>query len=592
MRARLVRLRFAFAGISFSALSLAHAAGTLDPTFANGPTLVGDITGPSIAVSPDGRIAIAGTHLSWHDGRLIPDGKIAVFDNAGQLHATFGKSGVVGLAPSAEPSIHSADAVTFDALGRVLVSGARLSSTHGAYSVRLRADGHESATYANGSPGLSPPSRLGGAFTLAIDHESRILVGGTTAFQGSALNASPIGADSPVLARLNPDGTLDTSFGIGGQVVFAHPGSVRAVVEDEQNGLVVVSGGSNQLVAMRLSESGTVDTGFGVSGQTGMPNTLAAAGDAEGRTLAVIINYDPPYTRVVRLVNGILDGTFGSGGEVKLPEAGFNSIAVAPDGSVFVGTADRGVDKATLRIVRVRNDGVIDLGYGYRGEAAVSFDYEVGGGSDFPTLAVDREGRLVVAVVRYGADQSSGFRDTRLMLYRFTSASTPAPDTATAIEYHHASFDHYFVTTNADEIAKIDAGVIAGWTRTGESFTVQTRSRGDAMPVCRFFTGATFAPRSSHFYTPYPSECDTVDAGPAWEFEKLAFFLTLPVGAGQGNGSCPSGTVALFRAFNAMRGGAPNHRYTTRASTLDAMIAQGWFMEGEANTRVFACVPQ
>jgi hypothetical protein len=38
-------------------------------------------------------------------------------------------------------------------------------------------------------------------------------------------------------------------------------------------------------------------------------------------------------------------------------------------------------------------------------------------------------------------------------------------------------------------------------------------------------------------------------------------------------------------------GGAPNHRYTADAATLDAMIASGWLMEGEANTRVFACVP-
>ena len=37
--------------------------------------------------------------------------------------------------------------------------------------------------------------------------------------------------------------------------------------------------------------------------------------------------------------------------------------------------------------------------------------------------------------------------------------------------------------------------------------------------------------------------------------------------------------------------GAPNHRYTTDPATLGTMIAQGWIMEGEAATRVFACVP-
>ena len=37
--------------------------------------------------------------------------------------------------------------------------------------------------------------------------------------------------------------------------------------------------------------------------------------------------------------------------------------------------------------------------------------------------------------------------------------------------------------------------------------------------------------------------------------------------------------------------GAPNHRYMIDPRVLDAMIAQGWTMEGEAATRVFACVP-
>src|SRR5262249_13669291 len=38
---------------------------------------------------------------------------------------------------------------------------------------------------------------------------------------------------------------------------------------------------------------------------------------------------------------------------------------------------------------------------------------------------------------------------------------------AAAIEYHHADFDHYFVTAIADEITKLDNGTFAGWTRTG-----------------------------------------------------------------------------------------------------------------------------
>ena len=108
--------------------------------------------------------------------------------------------------------------------------------------------------------------------------------------------------------------------------------------------------------------------------------------------------------------------------------------------------------------------------------------------------------------------------------------------------------------------------------------------------MCRFWSDQTFAPKSSHFYTPYAVECETVKASPDWRFERNAFELRLPVGA-EGARDCPPGTVRLHRAYNNMITGAPNHRYTTDPSLLDAMIAQGWTMEGEAATRVFACLP-
>ena len=39
-------------------------------------------------------------------------------------------------------------------------------------------------------------------------------------------------------------------------------------------------------------------------------------------------------------------------------------------------------------------------------------------------------------------------------------------------------------------------------------------------------------------------------------------------------------------------GGAPNHRYNADlASMQGSVLAQDWFVEGEARTLVFACVP-
>ena len=128
-----------------------------------------------------------------------------------------------------------------------------------------------------------------------------------------------------------------------------------------------------------------------------------------------------------------------------------------------------------------------------------------------------------------------------------------------------------------------------GWARTGEDFRVgipDARGRG-FVPVCRFF-GVGFAPLSSHFYTPYPDECDVVKTDPKWFYEKTAFGLALPDAATHG---CPLGTRPLYRLWNRNQDNAPNHRYTTSTLTFDEMIGQGWVFEGEKETRVFACVP-
>lgn len=162
-----------------------------------------------------------------------------------------------------------------------------------------------------------------------------------------------------------------------------------------------------------------------------------------------------------------------------------------------------------------------------------------------------------------------------------------SPITA-AIEYHHAQWDHYFVTASPDEIAALDGGAFgAVWQRTGMSFPVWTQNTGAQVPTCRFFSTG-FPPKSTHFYTPFATECNGLKADPNWQFEAIAFYLQLP----NASGLCGTGSVPLYRVFNNFMGGAPNHRYTTSVTVLNQMIAAGWTFEGNSTTKVFACVPQ
>jgi hypothetical protein len=113
-----------------------------------------------------------------------------------------------------------------------------------------------------------------------------------------------------------------------------------------------------------------------------------------------------------------------------------------------------------------------------------------------------------------------------------------------------------------------------------------TQINASASPTCRFFSTA-FAPKSSHFYTPFPSECALVKTESAWQFESIAFYIALA----DGNGLCGPGTIPLYRVYDNGMGGAPNHRYSTSFPILNQMIAAGWSFEGNGNTMVFACVP-
>ena len=159
---------------------------------------------------------------------------------------------------------------------------------------------------------------------------------------------------------------------------------------------------------------------------------------------------------------------------------------------------------------------------------------------------------------------------------------------AVAVEYYYADWNFYFETAFADEIADLDGGMFGGlWQRTGQTFMVWPQSNPSASPTCRFFSTA-FAPKSSHFYTPFAAECAAVKTEPQWQYEAIAFYIQLA----DADGLCSGDTIPLYRLYNNGMGGAPNHRYTTSLTIFNQMIAAGWIFEGNGNTKIFACVPQ
>ncbi|HQU48735.1 MAG TPA: hypothetical protein PLM09_06345 [Casimicrobiaceae bacterium] len=171
-----------------------------------------------------------------------------------------------------------------------------------------------------------------------------------------------------------------------------------------------------------------------------------------------------------------------------------------------------------------------------------------------------------------------------------TIATTPPPG-GVAVEFRRASTDDYFVTSSPAEIAILDAGVLSGWARTGESFGIAPAGARDfpaATPVCRFW-GLPQAGLDTHFYSASPGECQAVlDLfGGAWLLEsREVFAVALPDAA---SGACPPGSTPVYRLFNGRR--AVNHRYVTSPALRQSMLAAGWIAEGYGPSGVAMCTP-
>ncbi len=175
-----------------------------------------------------------------------------------------------------------------------------------------------------------------------------------------------------------------------------------------------------------------------------------------------------------------------------------------------------------------------------------------------------------MATLQRMASVAGGAEDVRRIDY---TAPLPASgDERIVIEYHHAGFDHYFVTADPAEAAGLDTGA-GGWARTGLTFKATDAAAASGLPNCRFF--GIFGAVSTHFYTINADECAGLMSSPPWQFENYAFRAEFPNAE-----DCAPDRTRVMRLFNNFKGGALNHRYTTSMSEALSLTGDGWILEG------------
>lgn len=205
------------------------------------------------------------------------------------------------------------------------------------------------------------------------------------------------------LARYNPDGTLDNTFGTSGTVVVGFGGDdyVKDLALQSDGKLVVLGttyvGGNGNIVLTRYNTEGTPDATFGTNGivTTDFGGNDYASGlglQSDGKIVItgkggagsgglLVARYD---------ADGTLDPTFGIGGKsIGAAEMSYvRKLALQSDGKiVIVGTACC----YDFALVRYNTDGTLDMTFGTDGMVTTDFN-----GSDYAeSVAIQQDGKII-----------------------------------------------------------------------------------------------------------------------------------------------------------------------------------------------------
>lgn len=221
---------------------------------------------------------------------------------------------------------------------------------------------------------------------VAVQPDGRILVGGSRVQQGASVS-------SMLLARLMPDGTLDSDFGengivdtiMGGQAGGSHDLFEIAVQTDGR----IVAVGSTQVIGegfrvavFRFNADGTLDPTFDEDGirvddlgpgyqlyssvAIGSDGGIVAAGHLEGVTISDVLvgRYLP---------NGVPDSTFSGDGFEVMDVAGHRdearAVILQPDDRIVIAGMTQDPDDFLWHVLLARYlpDGTLDAGFGSSG---------------------------------------------------------------------------------------------------------------------------------------------------------------------------------------------------------------------------------
>jgi uncharacterized delta-60 repeat protein len=300
-------------------------------------------------------------------GRASSDAGFGVllirFTTTGALDTSFGSGGYEQFfAPGFSLS---ASAAALQPDDQMVVVGRADDLTGSQFFVaRFDADGAPDPSFGVGGIAmLAFPALDAGAVAVALQPDGKVVAAG---FVWPHVSIYSFG-----VARFNPDGSPDATFGAGGSVTIDMGGSVQVSTSVllQNSGRIVLGGmrihdgSSDELVLVGLDSTGVLDPAFGTLGKVFFPpsagiycGSLALQRDDK----IVVAGVQGAGLVALRfLPNGALDEGFGAGGFATLACQPANAVTIDAGGSIVLAG---GNDEFIL--ARLLNDGTPDPSLG------------------------------------------------------------------------------------------------------------------------------------------------------------------------------------------------------------------------------------
>jgi uncharacterized delta-60 repeat protein len=379
--------------------------------------------GRDVLVQPDGSIVVAGS--SGHTAEFVTaDFGVARYDRRGRPDRRFGGDGRVSV--DLRDGYDVANAVLRQRDGLIVAVGTAFppDGTTPAFGlVRLRPDGSLDPTFGDGGTVVTGFADPTWAEAAALQPDGRIVVAG---YSDSNLTAR----SHVTIARYRPDGSLDPTFGDGGIVTTTFDddplslGRANDVAVDADGTIVVAGLTGNQttsdVAVARLRPDGSLDTGFGDGGFAYVSRSDGAREEATalallprgGIALGLFLGSTWDLARLRS--DGTLDPRFGEGGVVRTTTIGdIYDITAQPDGKLLVaGRTSPTNRQPDATVARFRHDGSLDRRFGTDGVTTT----DVAAGTEQAAAVTVQSDRAVVIA---GTTEKAAETDSDVLVARY-----------------------------------------------------------------------------------------------------------------------------------------------------------------------------